>query len=196
MATTAEIREAQTVDKFTVSGVIPGDPVAMSMARDDAESKAVPEVKPVKLDPPSAGSFRFRTRVGLRQTVIPLRLFKEKEDMDENVKWKKVWERNAKRVWGDDWKTVLKIDRDLFEAEGIDQIMFRPIPGSMEASFQTRNRKIAAYVRQRIIEPEFAGIIYEEVAPMAVEINGEMVYVVPADDKARQAMAAAAAAGE
>lgn len=188
MATVAQMRAAQRGEAN-----VPGDPMVAMQLEEIADSKPEVPVKPAKLDPPAQGSFRFRTKVGLRQTAITLRLFKEKDDLDDNVKWRKVWERNAKRVWGDNWKDVLKIDRDLFENEGLDRIEFRPIPGAMEASYQTRNRQIAAYIRQRIKEPEFHGLIYEEVAPVQVEINGELVYVVPADDKARQAMAAAAA---
>ena len=191
VATTA--RDVQGVMREP-TGAVPGDPIA-EMMREDASRLREVVAQPAKLTTPTPGSYRFRTRPGYRNTQIILRVFLPKDDTDENVKWQKRWERNAKRVWGPDWKQVLKVDRELWEDKGIDKIEFRPIPGVQECTYVTRDKKIAAYIRQRISEPDH-GHIYEEVAPMAVEIDGTTVYVVPADDQARQAMAAAAAKGE
>lgn len=163
------------------------------MRQQQAQEKPVPEQQPAKLDPPKPGVYRFRTRPGYRQTAIRLRIRQEYDDLDKDVKWKKVWERNAKRVHGDDWKQKLKLDIELYE-RGLSQFLFRPVPGKHEATFETTDAKIAAYIRSRITEPDYVNVVYEEVAPMAVEINGETVYVVPADPQSRAKMAAAAAA--
>lgn len=171
----------------------PGGLAAM-MAEDDRNTNVVPLV-PRKLSPPPAGSFLFRTKPGIRSTAITLRLYHEKEDLDANVKAKKAWERWAKRQFGPKFKDALALDRKLYEEHGLTRITFRPVPGAQEASYTTRDPEIAAYIRMRIKEPDLAALIYEEVAPMLVEINGQAVYVVPADDAARQAMAAAAADG-
>lgn len=191
----ADVREAQKrdVDVHQATGGVAGDPIAMMLQGQNAEDTPIAERRSVRMEPVKAGSYRFRTKPGYRQTLITLRVCQEYDDLDKNVKWKKTWERNAKRVYGDNWKQVLKPDADLFDRLGIRTITFRPVPGQMEASFETSDGKLAAYIRQRITEPDYLGIIYEEVAPMAVEINGETVYVVPADDQSRAKMAAAAA---
>ena len=189
---TVDVRAAQQGDSG-IGGTHRDDPIAQLMREQQATEKAVPPTPPVQLAPPKPGVYRFRTKVGYRQMVIPLRLRMEYDDLDKDVKWKKVWERNAKRVHGDDWKQKLKADNDLFDREGIRQILFRPVPNRQEATFETTNPKIAAYIRSRISDPDYIGIVYEEVAPMAVEIDGETVYVIPADPQSRAKMAAAAA---
>lgn len=52
---------------------------------------------------------------------------------------------------------------------------------------------VADYIRSRLARGEFAGEIYEDVRPMWVEVGGQRIRVMPADDTARVAMAAAAA---
>lgn len=129
-------------------------------------------------------------------TYIPLRIYRETDDLEQNVKLKKRWERNATRVWGKDFKKVLAVDADLYDKRGMTQIDFRRIPGVKEASYETRDVVIAAYIRERIKEPDYVGIIYEEIADMEVTLeSGEVILVRPADEHSRAVMAAQAAAG-
>lgn len=178
--------------------------VAMQLAENAAAGPEKP-LKSAPLDPPASGSFRFRTKPGLRQTQINLRVYipNPKYNDDQNRQYKNNWERNAQQVWGKSdragkvvvrWKDVLKPDQELYDRLGITSILFRPLPGLPEASYQTRDPDIAAYIRLRLQEPGLASVIYEEVGPTKAQLaNGEWVDVLPATDEARRQMAAAAA---
>jgi hypothetical protein len=47
----------------------------------------------------------------------------------------------------------------------------------------------------RIKEPNYVGVVYEDVQAMAVEIDGRTAYMVPADAESRAIVAAHAANG-
>ena len=87
-------------------------------------------------------------------------------------------------------RKALKADEEVLERTGEYYIRFTPIRGRHEAMYETTDPVVASYIRDRL--PEFPQL-YEEVGPMLVEVNGEMIEVLPANDHARQTMAAAAA---
>lgn len=192
---TSQVRTAlnENIGVLDTADHIGRDLMAMQLADNAAAGPEKPRV-PVKLQP-ATGSFLFRTK-GIRQTSIALRVYQPnpRYDDDQNRKYKNNWERNAKNVWGDDWKKALKPDLDLFNKHGIERINFRPIPGVAEATYTTRDPEIAAYIRLRIQEPGLGAIIYEEVGPTWATLDdGTRVQVLPATDESRQTMAAVAA---
>jgi hypothetical protein len=159
---------------------------------------AAPEEKPampVALPVPP-GTFRFRTKVGLRNFVITLRTPIPAEDPELIVKNTNRYEKQMRRVLvgqgmtDPEVKKLFKDEMKLYERWGDRSIRFKPVRGRFEATFTTTDPVIAAYVRSRL--PEFGGDVYEDVAPMEVEIGGQRVRVVPADDSSRRAMAQAA----
>ena len=208
MAQELSASQVNAVLKEKASGLDGADTIgaelATMMAEQAAEAGPEKPLKPVRLEPPAQGSFRFRTKPGLGLTSIRLRVFlpNPRYNDDQNRQYKNNWERNSERVWGKPdrygkptmkWREVLEPDKRLWERLGIETIEFRRIPGTQEASFQTRDPELAAYVRMRITEPDLS-MIYEEVGPtMAQLASGEWVEVLPATDAARQQMAAAAA---
>jgi len=172
-------------------GIMPDDPL-VDLAERAAQTPPERKLEPAALRYVAPDRFRFRTQPGLRSTSIVLRVPEVTFDLDKNVRIKKNWERWAKRTFGPDFKKVLKVDEVIAEKTGETVIKFRPLPGRMEATYETGDPEIAAYIRMRIQEPAHA-MIYEDVKPMAVEINGETVYVVQADPTSRARMAAHAA---
>ena len=201
----------EQIMRENITGVDEADHIGQglaAMAQQQAQAMG-PEkpLKPRPLAPPAPGSFMFRTKPGLRSTQIALRVFvpEQRYTDDQNRTYKNNWEHWAEREFGAKdkqgkvtvkWRDVLAADKDLYDTYGFTSIQFRPVHGAAEAYYQTRDPKIAAYIRARITEPELANTIYEEVGPtMAQLANGEWVEVLPATDQARQQMAAAAAAG-
>jgi hypothetical protein len=161
---------------------------------------------PVALKALADHEWRFRTKPGLNGATIRLDIPVESDDTDDNLKRKNKYKRwldrqvNQKRIdrseVGKDG--LLKADKAVFDLLGEYNLIFTGVrlPGgrrAMEAQYVTKEKVIADYIRGRLNRGDFAGEIYEEVRPVAVEINGQTVYMMPADDNARQAMAAAAA---
>ena len=52
---------------------------------------------------------------------------------------------------------------------------------------------IASYIRMRIATPEFRDVIYEDVRPVEIEINGVKGLFAPLNDETREALAFAQA---
>lgn len=169
---------------------------------------APPEVakQPVALKPVGDYEWRFRTTPGRNSTAVRLSIPVETDDADENVKRKnkyKRWlDRQIKQGRIDKSEVgkdgLLKADKAVFDLTGEYSLIFKPVRQAdgrraMEAQLVTKEKLIADYMRGRLTRGDFAGEIYEDVRPVAVEINGQTVYMMPADDTARQAMAAAAA---
>jgi hypothetical protein len=192
-------------------GVMPNDPL-VNIEQRNAETPPEVPVEPVKLPYVRPDTYRFRTTVGHRNTEIRLRVPEVIGDVDRDVKMKKAFEKWAARTLGGDPDPqkdrkltaaqrlsnalkVLKVDAELHERTQLDAFKFRPIPRRQEATFETTDPEIAAYIRLRITEPQYVGKVYEDVKPLAVELNGETVYVVPADNESRTRMAAYAAQG-
>jgi hypothetical protein len=164
---------------------------------------------PVALKALGAHEWRFRTTPGRNGASIRLDIPVESDDTDDNLKRKNKYKRwldrqvkqgriDKKEVVNKDGFYGLKADKDVYDLTGEYVLIFTPVrqPGgrrAMEAQYVTHEKVIADYIRGRLNRGDFAGEIYEEVRPVAVEINGQTVYMMPADDNARQAMAAAAA---
>jgi hypothetical protein len=188
-------------------GLMPDDPMLEEIILRNAETPPEIPVRPATLAYVRPDSYRFRTNVGHRNTEIRLRIAEETGDLDRDVKLKKAFEKWAAREHGGEDKKVphakrlstalkvLQVDRELWESENIDAFKFRPIPGRQEATFETKDPRIAAYIRMRIKEPNYVGVIYEDVQAMAVEIDGRTAYMVPADAESRAIVAAHAANG-
>jgi hypothetical protein len=187
-------------------GLMPDDPMLGEIILRNAETPPEVPVKAASLAYVRPDSYRFRTNVGHRNTEIRLRIAQETGDFDKDILYKKAFEKWAARELGDkNEKThqkrlnaalkVLQVDRDLWESENVDAFKFRPIPGRQEATYETKDPRIAAYIRMRIKEPEYVGVIYEDVQAMAVEIDGRTAYMVPADAESRAIVAAHAANG-
>jgi len=172
-------------------GVMPNDPLVDLAAR-AAETPAEKPMQPAVLKYVTPDRFRFRTTPGHRNTAIVLRVPEVTFDLDKNVRLKQNFERWAKRTFGKDFLKILKVDGEIAEILGTPIIKFRPLPGKQEATYETGSPEVAAYIRMRIKEPDHS-MIYEDVKPMAVDINGETIYVVPADPTSRARMAAHAA---
>lgn len=170
--------------------------------------------RPATLHPVGDGEWRFLTRDGIANTSITLRLPVLGDDIDENAKRKNVYKRwldrqvrqteEGRKPAGAIYRSevgkdgMLKADKAVFDITGEYQLRFHPardVDGKRRkiAEFVTRDKTIAAYIRGRLERGEFAGEIKEDVRPMEVEINGQRIKVMPADDSARLAMAAAAA---
>jgi hypothetical protein len=161
---------------------------------------------PVALKALGAHEWRFRTTPGRNGASIRLDIPVESDDTDDNLKRKNKYKRwldrqvNQGRIRKDEIGKdgLLRADKAVFDLLGEYTLIFTPVrqPGgrrAMEAQYVTHEKVIADYIRGRLNRGDFAGEIYEEVRPVAVEINGQTVYMMPADDTARQAMAAAAA---
>jgi hypothetical protein len=188
-------------------GLMPDDPMLGEIIARNAETPPEIPVRPATLAYVRPDNFRFRTNVGHRNTEIRLRIPEETGDLDRDVKLKKAFEKWAAREHGGDDKKLphakrlsialkaLQMDKELWESENIDAFKFRPIPGRQEATFETKDPRIAAYIRMRIKEPNYVGVVYEDVQAMAVEIDGRTAYMVPADAESRAIVAAHAANG-
>lgn len=175
--------------------------LAAQAAADGPEQAKAPAVLPLVAET----EWRFRTYPGRPSASVALRIPIESDDVDDNVKRKNKYKR-----WLDRQITqgkidrsevgkdgLLKADKAVFDLTGEYHIHFRGVrvggKRAMEAQFTTDKKVIADYLRSRLMKGEFAGEIYEDVRPMTVEIDGQRIQVVPADDTARKAMAAAAA---
>jgi hypothetical protein len=176
---------------------------------------ALPEVKrPIQLVPIPSGAWRFVTKDELAGATVTLRLPHLTDDVDDNVRRKNIYKRwldrmikqteEGRRSVGLIHRTdvgkdgMLKADKAVFDLTGEYSLSFKPARDKdgrrrKIAEFITRDKVIADYIRLRLSRGEFAGEIFEDVRPMEVEINGQVISVMPADDNARQAMAAAAA---
>jgi hypothetical protein len=141
------------------------------------------------------GEYRFRTRPGYRNTAIKLRIYERDGDDIVQGKNKERFKKWAKRQ-GLDLVKDLKVDEEIYDLLGDPYIQFRPVRGQMEATYTTKNQTVAAYIRGRIAAGEFRDVIYEDVRPIEVEIDGVKQLFVPANDQAREAVAFAQAAGD
>ena len=177
----------------------------MQMAQAAAEEPEVPKA-PVPLPPVGKHAWRFRTAVGNSSFQIRLDIPVDSDDRDENVK-------RINRVKGWTQRQVdkgrfrrdevgkdglLKADQAVHKITGEYTLVFTPVKNkegrrAMEAEYVTSNKVIADYIRNRLNRGDFPGVVYEEVQPVMVEINGKQVLMSPFDETARLAMAAAAA---
>jgi hypothetical protein len=177
----------------------------LQRAQAAASEPDVPK-QPVVLKPIGEHQWRFRTMPGRGSCSVRLDIPVELDDVDDYLKRKNKYKRwldrqikqgrIAKEEVGKDG--FLKADKAVFDLLGEYTLFFTPVraPGgrrAMEAEYVTKDKLIADYLRGRLNRGDFAGEIYEDVRPMTVEINGQHIQVMPADDNARQAMAAAAA---
>lgn len=162
------------------------DPVAALLMEQLADpSVNVPE-KPwgiASLEP--AQGFRFRSKVGYRKPCLTIQV---PQDYGDDEKKAKHQDRMFARTYRGREQELT--DRQVLVDElGSRIVEFRPVNGKFEAYLDTDNPRLAAFIRST---PEFAeGRIYEELAPMTVTVNGQTIQVVPANNDARQALAAA-----
>ena len=175
-------------------GIMPDDPLAAMMANDGTQPEK--EVVPAKL-PTAPGVYRFRTRPGLRSTTINLRMARESFEHDTELaaRNRASFEKWARREFGNDFKKVLAPDQNVYKLLGSERIEFKPVRSGVadrEAVFETTDPEIARYIRSRL--PEFPQI-YEDIQPFEIEVNGEKIMVLPADDDSRN-RAGAALAGD
>lgn len=175
-------------------GVMPNDPIAAMMANDGTEPEKAAE--PVKLAA-APNVYRFRTRPGLRSTSINLRMPREsfEHDTELSARNRASFEKWARREFGNDFKKTLAVDQQIYKIIGSETIDFKPVKTGVshrEAVYQTTDVEVARYIRSRL--PEFPEI-YEDIQPFEVEINGEKIMVLPADDDSRN-RAGAALAGD
>ena len=167
---------------------------------DEPEPWAVMTALPV-------GTWRFVTIPGIGGTSIRLDLPVETDDRDESVRRKNKykqrldrWERQGKIAKTDRGKDgLLKADQAVFEALGTYNLNFQPVRDGKgkrfkQAEFTTDDPVVADYIRARINRGDFPEIV-EDVRPVMVEMNGELVEMMPVTEagKRRVAMAAAAA---
>jgi hypothetical protein len=184
------------VDKVT--GGIPDDPIAAMLHKQSMEAKPTLPREPVTLLTFPSGTFRFRTdpKYGRRKASIKLRVYRPMMDPDKDVIGLKRFEQWAARQHGDGnlraAQKVLKIDEDVHKLTGEYYLKFRPLRGRFEGVYETKDPKVASYIRSRLSEFPF---IYEEVRPMTVMVDGVEIEMIPANDDARRVMAAAAAKG-
>lgn len=177
------------------------DRLAAQAAADEPEVPKTPVALPYVDD----HEWRFRTYPGLGSAAIKLNIPVESDDMDDyllrknkNKRWldRKIKQGRYDRTdVGKDG--FLKADKAVFDLLGEYHLNFKPVTKDgkrqMEAQYVTREKVVADYIRGRLANGEFAGEIYEDVRPIEVEVNGQRIRVVPADESARVAMAAAAA---
>jgi hypothetical protein len=172
------------------------------------------KAEPIRLAPIAHGEWRFVTVDGRAGATVTLNLPHLNDDIDDNVKRKNIHKRWVDRkikqtkegrlTVGMIYPTdvgkdgMLKADKAVFDLLGEYHLVFTPardLDGRRRkiAEFVTRDKVVADYIRLRLSRGEFAGEFFEDVRPMTVEVNGQFIQVMPADDTARQAMAAAAA---
>lgn len=174
---------------------IAGDPQGafMGMVSDlRASTKVTPTPMPVKLAYLAPDEFRFRTRTGYRNTAIKLRIYERNADDLVDAKNKDRFKKWAKRQ-GLDYVKDLKVDEDVYAQIGEPYIQFKPVRGVAEATYTTKDAFIASYIRKRIATGEFRDVIYEDVRPVEIEINGVKGLFAPIDDATREALAYAQA---
>lgn len=157
-----------------------------------AETKAPKERVPAAMVHIREGEFRFRTRPGYRNTAIKLRIPEHSDDDIINGKNRDRWKKWARRN-NIELKELEQWDIKVYDLIGEPYIYFRPVRGEQEASYVTTNALVASYIRKRIAAGDFGNVIYEDVAPIEIEINGVKQLFVPANDKAREAVAFAQA---
>jgi hypothetical protein len=154
-----------------------------------------------------AGTWRFVTIPGIGGTAIRLDIPVETDDRDESVRRKNKykqrldrWERQGKIAKADRGKDgLLKADQAVYEIVGTYNLNFTPVRDGKgkrfkQAEFTTDDATVAAYIRARLNRGDFPEIV-EDVRPVMVEMNGELVEMMPVTEagKRRVAMAAAAA---
>jgi hypothetical protein len=154
-----------------------------------------------------AGTWRFVTIPGIGGTAIRLDIPVETDDRDESVRRKNKytqrldrWERQGKIAKTDRGKDgLLKADQAVYEIVGTYNLNFTPVRDGKgkrfkQAEFTTDDPTVAAYIRARLNRGDFPEIV-EDVRPVMVEMNGELVEMMPVTEagKRRVAMAAAAA---
>lgn len=157
-----------------------------------AAEKPVAQKGPVALDYIRPGEFRFRTKPGFRNTAIKLRIQEFKDDDIENQKSRDRWKKNAKRN-GWELKDLERWDLKVYDILGEAYIQFRPVRGQMEATYTTKDEFVASYIRMRIANGDYRDIVYEDVRPVEIEVNGTKQLFIPANDAAREALAFAQA---
>lgn len=157
-----------------------------AQAQQIVDEGGLPTPQPLKLAPVTPGHFRFRTKPGRRRTTVYLRVYQDHPVSETNVRMKNAWERSKLHAYGKDWKKEIQPDQDLYKATGMTEIAFEPIGESAEAEFVTDDPQVAAYLRYRL--PSLPHI-YEEIQPMMVEVNGELVEVMPTTIAGQQKVA-------
>jgi hypothetical protein len=168
-----------------------GDPVADLLAgqlTDPLLNKAVTWTAAMLTD--VRGVYQFRSKPGYRGVVLTI---PAPVEYDEDDPRKERQARAFKRKYpGTEGMKQVKALTKLVDENGGRQIIFTPVQGKFECHYETDNAAIAAFIRG---SDEFKnGRIYEVLAPMRVTLpTGETISVVPADDAARQALAAASA---
>lgn len=140
------------------------------------------------------GEFRFRTKTGYRDTAIKLRIYERSDDKVKDGENKQRFRNWASRK-GLDLKDLEKWDEAVYKRTGEPYIKFRPVSDARvrEATFATKDPFIAEYIRRRIAAGEFRDMIYEEVRPVEMVVNGVLGRFIPADSATREAVAFAQA---
>jgi hypothetical protein len=165
------------------------DPVAALLVSQLADpSVNVPE-KPwgIAALEPTQG-FRFRSKPGFRKPCLTIQV---PQDYGDDEKKSKHQDKMFARKYAGREDELIAL-QELVDDLGTRIVEFKPVPGKFEAYLDTDDPRLAAFIRS---SQEFAeGRIYEELAPMTVTVNGQTIQVVPANNDARQALAAANAA--
>jgi len=178
----------------------------LQRAQINAAEPDEPEAWPV-LAPIAAGTWRFVTTPGIGSTSIRLDIPVETDDRDESVLRKnkyKQWLDRQVRQGRIDRKEVGKdgfliADKAAFEIVGEYTLNFTPVRDKTgrrrkQAEYVTDKKVVADYIRGRLNRGDFPEIT-EDIRPVTVEIDGELVEMLPVTEagKRRVAMAAAAA---
>ena len=158
------------------------------------------------LTPLPVGSWRFVTVPGIGGTSIRLDLPVETDDRDESVNRKNKYKRwldrqiRSGRIEKSDVGKdgLLKADSAVFELLGSYTLVFRPVRDATgkrrkQAEYVTTEKVVADYIRARLNRGDFPEIV-EDVRPVQVEIDGELVEMMPVTDAGRRRVAMAAAA--
>lgn len=159
------------------------------------------------LAPIAPGTWRFVTTPGIGGTAIRLDIPVETDDRDESVnrknKYKRWLDRQMRQGRIDKSEVgkhgILEADQDVYDLTGEYVLNFTPVRDKdgrrrKQAEFVTSEKAVAAYIRGRINRGDFPEIT-EDIRPVMVEMDGELVEMMPvtAAGKQRVAMAAAAA---
>ena len=159
----------------------------------------------VDLVPLAAGSWRFVTQPGIANTCIRLDLPIETDDRDLSIdrknKYKRWLDRQVRQgriAKSEIAKDVLKADQAVYELTGEYTLNFTPVRDKTgvrrkQAEYVTTDKTVAAYIRARLNRGDFPGIT-EDVRPVTVEIDGELVEMLPVTEAGRRRVAMAAAA--
>ena len=159
------------------------------------------------LAPIPAGTWRFVTVPGIGNTSIRLDIPVETDDRDQSVirknKYKQWLDRQMRQGRIDKSEVgkdgMLRADKAVYDLVGDYTLNFSPVRDRTgvrrkQAEYVTSEKVVADYIRGRLNRGDFPEIT-EDIRPMQVMVDGELVEMMPVTEagKRRVAMAAAAA---